>query len=292
MDTILVVEDDALMCAVIERMLKACPYDVLTAADGIEAQSVLQNSKKKIASILLDWRMPEMNGIEFLKWIKKEPEYQHIPVIMETSMVLPENIKEGIDAGAFYYLTKPIEERILRSIVQAAVADLKQKEFLLAKIRRNENPFAQLVEGTFRFRTREEADFLSVAIANSSTDPERAIHLSEILLNAIEHGNLGITYDEKTSLIENDILNQEVQRRLALPEYVNKFVTLTVKRDDDGILAIVKDEGKGFAFRKFLKMDAARVFDNHGRGIALTGEYLKLEYRGNGSEVAVTIPSK
>ncbi len=292
MDNVLVVEDDVLLRTVIERMLKLSAYNALAAGDGRQAQSILRSSGKKISAILLDWRMPEMSGLEFLHWIKREPEYEHIPVIMETSMILPEHVKQGIDAGAFYYLTKPIEEKVLRSIVQAAVADFRQKESLLEKVRRGDRAFTQLEEGTFRFRTPEEGEYLAVSIANASPDPEKAIFISELLSNAIEHGNLGITYDEKTAFIENDSLRQEVTRRLALPEYSDKHVTLRLVRTKDALTIVVKDEGKGFDFKKYLKLDETRVFHNHGRGIALTREYLNLEYHGNGSEVVVTIPAK
>ena len=290
MDTILIVDDDSAMCLLIERMLEEDSYRVLTAGDGAEAQSVLQSSTEKISGILLDWQMPKMNGIEFLRWIKKETEFEQIPVIMETSMIMPENIKQGIDAGAFYYLTKPIEEQVLRSIVRAAISDYQQKLSLLEKIRRSDNPFAHLVDGTFHYRTTEDAEFLAVAIANSSANPERTMVISEILTNAVEHGNLGITYDEKTSLIAENNLGKEVHRRLSLPEYAEKYVTLSLRRSEKEILVDIQDQGKGFEFQKYLQMDESRVFDNHGRGIALTREYLKLEYIGNGSKVIVRIP--
>lgn len=292
MDTILIVDDDAAMCLLIERMLEEDAYNVLIAGDGVEAQTKLRSSKENVSGILLDWQMPKMNGIEFLRWIKKESEYDQIPVIMETSMIMPENIKEGIDAGAFYYLTKPIEEQILRSIVRAAISDYHQKMSLLERIRRSDNPFARMVEGTFEYGTTEEAEFLAVAIANSSVNPERAMVISEILTNAVEHGNLGITYDEKTSLIADNALSREVDRRLAMPEYAAKRVKLRIRRSKREITVEIEDEGKGFEFQKYLQMDEARVFDNHGRGIALTREYLKLEYLGNGSKVIVTIPGQ
>ncbi len=266
METVLIVDDDAAVCLLIDRMLEEDHYTVLTASDGVEAQSLLRSSKEKIATVLLDWQMPRMNGIEFLRWIKNDPEYDHIPVVMATSMIMPENIKEGIDAGAFYYLTKPIEERVLRSIVRAAISDLRQKETLLERIRRSDNPFAQLVEASFRYRTTEEAEFLAVAIANSSAVPQRAMVICEILTNAVEHGNLGITYEEKTSLIANNTLSQEVKRRLALPEFAEKYVNLRIRRSVTGITVEIEDEGRGFEFRKYLHMDESRVFDNHGRG--------------------------
>jgi len=289
-DTILVVDDDSAMCLLIERMLADDTYSVILAGDGAEAQSILRSTKEEISSILLDWQMPRMNGIEFLQWIKKDASFENIPVIMETSMIMPENIKEGIDAGAFYYLTKPIEENVLRSIVRASVADYRQKISLLERVRRSDNPFAQLVEAAFRYRTLDEAEFLAVAIANASANPERSMVISEILTNAVEHGNLGISYEEKTSLVENNTFRQEIDRRLAMPEFVRKYVDLRITRNEQGITVSVEDQGNGFEFQKYLQMDESRVFDNHGRGIALTREYLKLRYIGNGNKVIVTIP--
>jgi DNA-binding response OmpR family regulator len=292
MDTILIVDDDTAMCILLEHMLKEDSYSVLTARDGIEAQALVRSSKEKISSILLDWQMPRMNGIEFLKWLKKENDYEHIPVIMETSMTMPENIREGIDAGAFYYLTKPIEQEVLRAIVRAAISDLQQKRFLQQKIRKSDNPFGQLVEATFRYRTTEEAEFLAVAIANASSIPQKALMISEIMTNAVEHGNLGITYEEKTKLVANNALGHEVEQRLNSPQFTKRCVTLRIQKNENGLIVEIEDEGAGFDFRKYLHMDESRVFDNHGRGIALANQYLKLEYFGRGNKVVVSIPNE
>ena len=291
MDTILVVDDDPVMRVLLERMLKHDGFALLNAEDGVEAQDVVRATSDAIAGILLDWQMPNMNGLEFLKWIKKEPDFEHIPVIMATSMKDPENIRDGIDAGAFYYLTKPIEEKVLRSIVRAAISDLRQKQSLLERIRRSDNPLGQLIEGVFKFRTTDEAEFLAVAIANASPIPDKAMVISEIMINAVEHGNLGIAYEEKTDYINNNTLRQEVERRLALPENAEKFVEMKIKKYANGITVELEDKGAGFDFARYLRMDESRVFDNHGRGIALSGEYLDLNYVGKGNRVVVTIPN-
>jgi DNA-binding response OmpR family regulator len=291
MDSILIVEDDSAMCLLISRMLEDEAYKVFTAGDGVEAKDFIEASGNEVGAILLDWQMPKMNGMEFLKWIKKQPNYNQIPVIMETSMISPENIKEGIDAGAFYYLTKPIDERVLQSILRAAVSDLRQKQSLLQRVRRGDNPFGQLVEATFHYKTTDDAEFLAVAIANASAVPQKAMVISEILTNAVEHGNLGITYQEKTDLITTNTLRQEVDRRLALPEYSAKYVALRIRKNAEGMTVEVEDQGNGFEFQKYLHMDETRVFDNHGRGIALTNEYLGLKFLGKGNRVIVTIPA-
>jgi sigma-B regulation protein RsbU (phosphoserine phosphatase) len=292
MDTILIVDDDAAIRLLIEFMLKKDSYRVLKAENGSEAQSIIQSAQNDVSAILLDWQMPVMNGMEFLHWIKNESVSSDIPVIMATSMTSPENIKEGIDAGAFYYLTKPFEGGVLRSIVRAAISDFTQKKALLERLRRSDNPFGNLTEGTFRFRTVREAEFLAVAIANSSPAPEKAMVISEILINAVEHGSLGITYEEKTTLVANNAFGQECERRLAMPENAHKYVEVKISRSGGKVVVQIEDQGNGFDFARYLRMDESRVFDSHGRGIAISSEFLGLEYKGNGSKVVVTIPKE
>lgn len=55
--------------------------------------------------------------------LKQEKTLPHIPVIMQTAASAPEQIAEGIQAGVFYYLTKPYDEEVLLSIIQAALQD-------------------------------------------------------------------------------------------------------------------------------------------------------------------------
>ena len=292
MDTILVVDDDAAMRSLIEFMLKQDKYSVLKAENGSEAQTVVRSRQDGVSAILLDWQMPVMNGMEFLHWIKDEQGLADIPVIMATSMTSPENVREGIDAGAFYYLTKPIEGVVLRSIVRAAISDYTQKKALLERLRRSDNPFGTMMEGTFRFRSVEEAEFLALAIANASPVPEKAMAISEILINAVEHGNLGITYEEKTALVTNNAFMRECDRRLALPEHADKYVVVKITRLGGKVVVYIEDQGNGFDFARYLRMDESRVFDNHGRGIAISSEFLGLDYRGKGNKVVVTIPKE
>lgn len=65
--------------------------------------------------------MPQMDGIELLGKIKATLVLEQIPVIMVTATTDPASIQEGLDAGAYYYLIKPFEPKVLLSIVKAAV---------------------------------------------------------------------------------------------------------------------------------------------------------------------------
>jgi hypothetical protein len=106
----------------------------------------------------------------------------------------------------------------------------------------------------------------------------------------VEHGNLRIGYRDKTDLVANGTWLDEVHRRLSLPEHSAKFVEVTIKRSPTNLSVTVTDMGPGFDFQKYLGFDEERVFDNHGRGIAMAGSSVELSYIGNGSSVQVSIP--
>ncbi len=73
------------------------------------------------AATLLDRLMPVMDGIELLGKIKATPELEQIPIIMVAATSDTTSIQEWLDAGAYYYLIKPFEPKVLLSIVKAAV---------------------------------------------------------------------------------------------------------------------------------------------------------------------------
>jgi len=289
-DSILVVDDDRAMQALLVQMLQLQGFDCLTADDGGDAQKVLQSSPEALSTVVLDWVMPRMSGIELLRWMKKQPHIEHIPVVMLTALTDPSRVKEGIEAGAFYYLTKPFQRELLHSIVHAAVSDFHCSRKMLRKLKESEKPLAFLEEGTFRFRTIAEAELLAVRLASATPDPEHAMPIAELLMNAVEHGNLGITYEEKTQLVEDNTWEAEVERRLALPENTRKVVLVRMKKERESLRIEIEDQGPGFDYDQYLRLDESRVFHNHGRGIAIARASLNIEYVGTGSKVVVTIP--
>ena len=289
-DTVLIVDDEDALRDVLRRMLEGEGCGVLTARDGTEGLEMLQAHPESISVVILDWVMPQMSGIELLRWMKTQDHIEHIPVIMLTALDDPERIKEGIDAGAFYYLVKPFQRTLLKSILRAAVFDFHNTRHLLEKLKQYEKPIALLEEGTFRFRTPEEAEQLAVMIASETLDPEHAMVIAELLMNAIEHGNLGITYEEKGKLVEDDLWQAEVDRRLALPENANKNVVVRMKKADRNLQIEIEDQGTGFDFEQYLRFDESRLFDNHGRGIAIAMASLNVQFLGTGNKVVVTFP--
>jgi len=290
MDTILAADRDGGQLLLLETILREQGYSVLTAGDGLTARSLIDLRSGGLCAVVISWDLAGLSGVELVRWVKGQRNTQNLPVVMQTSRDAPEHIREGIEAGAFYYLTKPYDQQVLQSIVKAAVTDYRFREGLATKMRECENPFRLMQEGIFRFRTLTEAERMAIWIANASPSPDDAMQICEILINAVEHGNLGITYEEKTDFVDDGSWRAEIERRLALPENTDKIVDVEVRKSAGRMVVEIEDRGEGFNFRRYLSMDESRVFHNHGRGIAIANATLGLEYLGTGSRVRVTIP--
>jgi len=291
-ETILAVDDHYANLTLIRKFLKDSGYNIHSAQDGEEAWSMLSNSPHLYVAVLLDRMMPKMDGLTVLKKMKSHDVLKQIPVIFQTSMKQKEEIAEGISAGAYYYLAKPLDKKILVAIVTAAVYEFKQYRSLRKRSVEITDAVRYLKNGSFEFKTLDEGSKLSALLGSICPGKEQVIPgLWELILNAIEHGNLGIKYEEKSKLNESDQWEIEVERRLSLPEHASKTVSLQVERKGDEIHFIIQDQGSGFDWRKFMTLSTDRAFDNHGRGIAMANTFCfdRLEYQGCGNRVLAVV---
>ncbi|PPD34716.1 MAG: response regulator receiver protein [Methylomonas sp.] len=290
---VLVVEDELICAGLIETVLSSEAYEVTIAEDCETGWQILQADNQQFEAILLDRHLPDMDGLEFLQKIKAVESLKNIPVIMETADADAASIRQGLLAGAYYYLIKPLQRDLLLSIVSAAISQCRNDKQLQDSVHLHGQTFCKhLQHGVFHYRTLQEAKQLAQTLSQTCMVPERVIvGLQELLINAVEHGNLGVTYADKTRLMLDNSWLQEVERRLALPELQQKFVEIQFERQHDKIVFTIKDHGQGFDWRKYLEFDPERVFDPHGRGIALAKmmSFDTLTYLGNGNTVQVSI---
>ncbi|HOM30028.1 MAG TPA: SpoIIE family protein phosphatase [Deltaproteobacteria bacterium] len=109
--------------------------------------------------------------------------------------------------------------------------------------------------------------------------------LSEILINAIEHGNLEITMEEKASAVKKGAFEKLVHRRLADPRLSSRRVTLEVFMDEDRLEYVVTDEGRGFDYRKEVDPDP-NAHIGSGLGIQIARAFFhEVRYEGEGNRV-------
>lgn len=142
-------------------------------------------------------------------------------------------------------------------------------------------------------RTREEAEALVDEVAALLPDPGMCrFGLMELLLNAIEHGNLEIGASYKGQLLREHRFEEELASRLADETYGARRVHVSVVRADATIEIEIRDEGPGFAWRDALAAGLELSEAPNGRGIALVRQtcFPSLTYRDPGNVAVVTLP--
>ena len=110
---ILVVDDFPTMRRIVKTLLRQNGYsDFIEAEDGEKAYALLE-STPGIEFIVSDWNMPNMTGIEFLKTVRADDRFKHLPFLMVTAEAEKENIMEAVKSGVSNYVVKPFTGQTL-----------------------------------------------------------------------------------------------------------------------------------------------------------------------------------
>ena len=128
-ERILVVDDEEVLRNLADEVLSKEGYQVALASSGKEALDVMK--QKEFDLIIVDLKMPGMDGMELLKRIKENN--QDVQVILLTSFLSPTTALTSLEAGAFWYLTKPLDN--LRVFTEKVRLALKEKK----KVRKNKS---------------------------------------------------------------------------------------------------------------------------------------------------------
>lgn len=289
---VLIVDDNPHDRALLQEHLSREGYEIDTAEDGVEGFHLMERDPWRYDVVLLDRNMPRLGGVELLQWLKANAELRSLPVILQTASDSRADLLEAMKGGAFYFLTKPYDIEVLLTVVATAVRDRASYRQLQTVARRSEMATGLLRGASFRLRTIEEARDVGTLVAGFCPDPgNTVIGLTELIVNAVEHGNLGITYAEKSELNGINRWLEELDRRAALPENAAKYVDVHYERDESQIRITIRDQGAGFDWRPYLEPDPTRVFDTHGRGITIARRlsFDDLQYRDPGNEVVARI---
>jgi two-component system chemotaxis response regulator CheY len=110
----LVVDDSNTIRIILTAYLKKLGFDVTVAINGREALDRLHGMAKADV-VLVDWNMPEMDGLSFVRAVRADNEYAALPLMMVTTNVELCNVAEALDAGANEYMMKPFTMDILRA---------------------------------------------------------------------------------------------------------------------------------------------------------------------------------
>lgn len=289
---LLVIDSNCDAVIYLQDLLKNTPYTIVSMDDGEEGFNLLLREPEKFSAVILGQNIKNINSVRLLHKINSCSSLKTIPVIMEAATGTLEEMEICIRAGVRYYIPKPIDKNTLPDIIYTAIRDEERYK----KIERSvlaSHSLNTMIEAKFKIQTLHDAQLLSTLLANECPNPRlAAVGISEILINAIEHGNLEITYAEKTKLHETSAWLSEIEYRLSLEKNKNKYVEVDFKKTNTNIIIRIKDQGDGFDWRKFQNLDSNRVFDNHGRGIIMARNlaFEDLIFHGIGNDVECIIP--
>jgi anti-sigma regulatory factor (Ser/Thr protein kinase) len=176
-----------------------------------------------------------------------------VPVVMLVDSESFPEMAGGLSQGVTRFLRKPVDREAFEATMAADLPEL-----------------ALNLGGHFLFRTLDDIADLSQLVAGLCPDPEMVqIGLSELMLNAVEHGNLGIGFVRKGELMQEGTWRNELERLLRMPANQQRFASLQVECRDDGVRFVIRDQGAGFDPRPYLHFNPERSMELHGRGIAI-----------------------
>lgn len=286
---ILAIDDEPLSLQLLEEFL-ADDYDVVAVGNASAGLAHLE-AGHQVQAIVLDRMMPAMDGIAFMAEAKARGLLHNLPVVMQSAAVTQAEITEGTASGVFYYLTKPFTRAALHAALGNALREYRVYDDLSSELSTLRRAVHAIDTCELSLRTIDAAREISVLVSRLYPAPDSvALGVRELIINAVEHGNAGLSYLEKTACLRAGTWHDEIARRLALPENRDKIVALTFRRSATEIVLTIEDGGPGFDWRRYLMLDPLRIAHVHGRGIALSllTSFDRIQYVAPGNKVICT----
>jgi len=286
-EIVLLAENDPVIADITTTILKHHEYHVEHVANGKEALNYLKTPHNHADIILMDDDMPIMDGLTFMQAYKQES-IRHAPVIMVISSEASEHIEKAINAGIYYHINKPIQEGVLLSLIENALESNALHEELRDIATQQHDIQSMLRDIHLQGRTFGEMRSMSRFLAGFYPEPQNAIiGIYELLINAVEHGNLDIRFEDKKTLLSNMTWEDEIHARQTTAPYKDRMVDVHFSVTKEGITLTIRDEGDGFQADHFLHQVARAPNESHGRGILMAKEisFDKVQYLGKGNQV-------
>jgi two-component system, chemotaxis family, chemotaxis protein CheY len=113
----LIIDDSRATRTILRKILASLQFDVVEAPDGVEALRTLHGCDD-IDLALVDWNMPQMDGLEFVQAVRREPAYDGLRLLMVTTESESTQMQRALEAGANEYVMKPFTADTIRSKLQ------------------------------------------------------------------------------------------------------------------------------------------------------------------------------
>ena len=121
----LVIDDSRTVRLIIGKILREAGIEVIEAADGLEALERMAEHPD-LGLALVDWNMPKMNGLDYVRAVRSQSDYDPVRILMVTSETEQEQVVRALEAGANEYLMKPFTKEVL--IAKLSLLDIEMSE--------------------------------------------------------------------------------------------------------------------------------------------------------------------
>lgn len=282
---ILIVDDNIDLLDYLKDFFMIYNYDVILAETGAEGIDKFREFMPDI--VISDMRLPDKNGNIVVKEIKEID--RDVPIIIITGYSDHQLILSAMKNGAVDLLKKPFKPNDLKYLINKI-------ETLFRKIKvKLSASFVQWEKRHIIIRNdihiiRSVVDFIFSNIDYISEDVSfMKIGLQEVLINAIEHGNLDITNKEKQELLDRGDYNRILNERMQQPEYRDKFVDINIFSTPEYLKITIQDMGKGFDLSSIPDPENPENFlKESGKGILMAiHAFDRVEYNDLGNCVTM-----
>jgi DNA-binding response OmpR family regulator len=284
---ILVVDDEEALRALLVRLLQNEGFEPFSANDGEEAIRLFRERSPLV--VISDVRMPKMDGLTLLVEIRKVD--RSAAVILMTGQGNEEILLSALRGGATNFFKKPFNTRELINEIRRIVGFRMEaaRSGLFSPYLTTETKTFVLPAGVSSYYPIVNQVTLQLPFL---VPPEEILNLKigieEMITNAIEHGNLGITFEEKSEAIREGRLAELIAERTAESERAGRRVFITSRLAPELFEVTIRDEGQGFDWKKLPEVAPENLLAFNGRGILLTRIYFdEVIYNETGNQVAL-----
>lgn len=289
---VLIIDDDPATLEYMGDSIENFGHTVATATDGRLGLKEFYATSPDL--VISDIEMRDKDGLWLLESIRQEN--SEVPVIMATAFGCEDYAVQALRLGADGYLSKPLRHKELQSLLTKYAErhhDVNCAHHARKMVTKHQ--LTMVVDNVMRQASHVAKHLVSEAIGAFDPSREFSIYLGlyELIVNAIEHGNLEISYEDRRGVLREKAgrLSEFLSTRQSDPEFAQRRVTIEYHSDSTGCEWLIKDDGPGFDWRAYLE-SIADTYPTHAeqRGILLNQmRFDELEYIGAGNIVRAKI---
>lgn len=221
MTSILVVDDNKETVRAMRVYLERDGFEVFSAADGNSALHVIQREQPDL--VVLDLMLPDINGMEITRALRRDQRLRHIPIIMLTARVEDEDRISGLEIGADDYITKPFNPREVvarvRSVLRRSRGDEVDRALSYEGLRLDPSRRQLMLNGQVIDLTRIEFDLMNALMSS----PEHVFTRGELIETALNYDYEGMERSLDTH-IKN--LRRKIEADPKSPQYIQTVYSI------------------------------------------------------------------